>query len=95
MSLLVIDFTYLEGKDGELVVKELAAVDSHSNRVSCVQETLSWDELSFISRTNEAIDHWCNWNDGYVPYSELETATSRGLICCCNLLLRACKNRIY
>jgi len=23
MSLLVIDFTYLEGKDGELVVKEL------------------------------------------------------------------------
>jgi len=34
MSLLVIDFTYLEGNYGELVVKELAAVDSHSNRVS-------------------------------------------------------------
>ena len=34
MSLLVIDFTYLEGKDGDLVVKELATVDSHSNRVS-------------------------------------------------------------
>ena len=30
MSLLVIDFTYLEGCDGETVVKELAAVDSHS-----------------------------------------------------------------
>jgi len=30
----VIDFTYLEGRDGELVVKELAAVDAHSNRVS-------------------------------------------------------------
>ena len=34
MSILVIDFTYLEGKDGELVVKELAAVDSHNIRVS-------------------------------------------------------------
>ena len=34
MSLLVIDFTYLEGKDGELVVEDLAAVDSHSNSVS-------------------------------------------------------------
>jgi len=34
MSLLVIDFTYLDRKDGELVVKELAAVDSHSNRIS-------------------------------------------------------------
>ena len=33
MSLLVIDFTFLEGRDGELVVKELAVVDSHSNRV--------------------------------------------------------------
>ena len=34
MSLVVIVFTYFEGKDGELVVKELAAVNSHSNRVS-------------------------------------------------------------
>jgi len=33
-SLLVIEFTFLEGRDGELVVKELAAVDSHSDRVS-------------------------------------------------------------
>jgi hypothetical protein len=34
MSLLVIDFILLEGRDGELVVKEKAVVDSHSNRVS-------------------------------------------------------------
>ena len=34
MSLLVIEFTYLEGREGEIVVKELAAVDSHSNRAS-------------------------------------------------------------
>ena len=34
MSLLVIDFTYLEERDVELVVKELVAVDSHSNGVS-------------------------------------------------------------
>jgi len=37
MSLLVIDFTYMEGRDCDIVVKELAAVDFHSNRVaSCV-----------------------------------------------------------
>ena len=30
----MIDFTYLEGRDGEIVVKELAAVDFHSNGVS-------------------------------------------------------------
>jgi len=51
--------------------------------------------MSINVRTNEAIDHGCNWNDGYAPYSELETATSRGIICCYNLLLRSCKNRIY
>ena len=34
ISLLVIDFTYLEERDVELVVKELVAVDSHSNGVS-------------------------------------------------------------
>jgi hypothetical protein len=33
MPFLVIDFTFLEGRDGELVIKELAAVDYHSNRV--------------------------------------------------------------
>jgi hypothetical protein len=34
MFLLVIDFNYLKGRDGEMVVKELAAVDSTCNRVS-------------------------------------------------------------
>ena len=34
MSLLVIDFTYLEGRDGDFVVKELAAFDSQTNRIS-------------------------------------------------------------
>lgn len=33
MALLVIDFPYLEWGDGELVVKELAAADSHSYRI--------------------------------------------------------------
>ena len=76
----MIDFTYLEGKDGELVVKELAAVDSHSNRVSSYvfKKPYSWEELSLFNvRTNEAIHHGCNWNDGYVPYSELETVLHR------------------
>ena len=63
MSFLVNDFTYLVGKDGELVVKELAAVDSHSNRVSSYVFTrpYSWEELSLFNvGTNEAIDHGCN-----------------------------------
>jgi len=34
MSLIVIDFTFLEGRDNEIVVKELAVTDSHINRVS-------------------------------------------------------------
>ena len=34
MSLLVIDFTYLEGRDSDIVVKDLGAVDFHSNRVT-------------------------------------------------------------
>jgi hypothetical protein len=75
MSILVIDFTYLEGKDGELVVKELAAVDSHSSRVSSYvfKRPYSWKDLSLFNvRLNEAIDHGCNWNDGFVPYSDLE-----------------------
>jgi len=80
MSLIVIDFTYLEWKDGEFVVKELAAVNSHSNRVSSYvfKRPYSWEELSLFNvRINEAIDHGCNWNDGYVPYSELEAVLHR------------------
>jgi len=34
MSFLVTEFTFLKGRDGELVVKEVVAVDSHSNRFS-------------------------------------------------------------
>jgi hypothetical protein len=34
MSFLVTDFTFLKGRDGELVVKEVVAVESHSNRFS-------------------------------------------------------------
>jgi len=48
----------LEGNDGEPVVKELAAVDSHSNRVSyyVFKRPYSWEELSLFNvRTNEAI----------------------------------------
>ena len=79
MYLSLNDFTYLERKDGELVFKDLAAVDSHSNRVSsCVKRPKSWEELSFFNvRMNEAIDRRCNWNDFYVPYSGLETMLHR------------------
>jgi len=31
----------------------------------------------FNARLNQAIYHGFNWNDGYVPYSELETVLHR------------------
>jgi len=80
MSLLVIDFTYLEGRDGDIVVKVLAAVDFQSNRVASYlfKRPYGWEELPmFNARINEAIDHGCNWNDGDVLYSELQTVVHR------------------
>jgi hypothetical protein len=80
MSLLVIDFTCLDGRDGELLVKELTAVDSHSNAVSSYvfQRLYGWEEAPmFNARINQAIDGRRNWNDGDIPYSELETVLHR------------------
>jgi len=34
MPLFVIDFTYFQGRDGDIIVKELAALDFRSNRVA-------------------------------------------------------------
>jgi len=31
----------------------------------------------FNARMNQAIGYVCNWNDGYVPYSKLETVIHR------------------
>ena len=79
MSLFVIDFIYLEGRDGKLLVKELAIV-SHSNRVSSYvfNRPFDWEEVpTFNARMNQAIDHGCKLNDGDVPYSELETVLQR------------------
>jgi|GEM_PF-3773571 len=83
MSLLVIEFTFLERRHGELVVKELAVVDSHSNRVSSFvfKRPYSWEEVPELNaRINQAIDHGCNWNDGDVLYSELENVLRREVL---------------
>jgi hypothetical protein len=80
MYLLVNDFTFLEGWYGEIVVKELALVDSHRNRVLSYvfKGPYSWEEIPFFNaRLNRVIDHGCNWNDGAVLYSELETVLHR------------------
>ena len=80
MSLLVIDFTYLEGRNGDIVIKELAAVDFQSNSVASYvfKRPYGWEEIPmFSAQINEAIDHGCNWNDGDVLYSELETVIHR------------------
>jgi len=47
----------------------------------------------FDARMNQAIGHGCNWNDGDVAYSELKTATSRSIVCCCNLLVWTSENK--
>jgi len=97
MSLVVIDFTFLEGRDNEIVFKELAVADSHINRSRHVfKKPYGWKEVHmFNARINQAIGHGCKWNDGDVPYSELETATLRSIICCCNLLLWTSENKLY
>ena len=71
MSLLVIDFTYLEGRDSNIVANELATVDFHSNSVASYlfKRPYGWKEIPiFNARVNEAIDYVCNWNDGDVLY---------------------------
>ena len=76
----MINFTYLDERDGELVVKDLAAVDSHSNRVSSHVFTRphGWEEIpTFKARMNQAIYHGCNRKDGCIPYSELEILLHR------------------
>ena len=69
----MIDFTFLEGRDNE-IVKELAVADSQiigSRHV--FKRPYGWEEVSmFNARMNQAIGHGCNWNND-VPYSELET----------------------
>jgi len=76
MSLIVIDFTFLEGRDNEVVVKVLVVADSHINRASSYvfKRPYGREEVPmFNARMNQAIGHGCTWNDGDVPYSELET----------------------
>ena len=80
MSLIVVDFTFFEGRDNEIIVKELAVVDSHNNRVSSYVFTrpYAWEEVPmFNDRMNQAIGHGCNWNDCEFPCSELETVLHR------------------
>jgi hypothetical protein len=80
MALLFIDFTYLEGRDGELVVKDLAVADSLCNRVSSYvfKKPCAWEEVPILNaRINQAMDHGCNWDDGDILYSELETILHR------------------
>jgi hypothetical protein len=80
MSLLVTNFTYLKGRDSELVDSELAAVESPSNRDSSYvfKRPYGWEVVpTFNARINQAIDRGCNMNDGDVPYSELEILLHR------------------
>ena len=78
MSFLVLDFTYLEGRDGELLVKELATVDFHSNRVSSYlfKRPYAWEEVPmFNARMNQLLT--TGVIGLMVIYSELETVLHR------------------
>ena len=62
------------------MVKELAVVDSNNNRVSSYVFKRPYgreDVPSFNAQMKQAIDHGCSWNDGDVPYSEVETVLHR------------------
>jgi len=76
MSLFVIDFSYLDLRVRDIVIKELAALRFQNNRVSSYEfrRLYGWEEVPlFNAKMNQAIDHGCNWNHGDVLYSELET----------------------
>jgi len=76
MSLLEVDFTYLERSDCDIVGKEFPAVDFQSNRVASYlfKRPYGWEELPmFNARINVAIEQGCNLNDGDVLYSEPES----------------------
>ena len=58
MSLIVIDFTFLEGLDNEIIVKELAVTDFRINRVSSYvfKKSYGWEEVPmFNARMNQAM----------------------------------------
>ena len=91
---LLTDFTYLEGRDGELVVKELVAVDSHCNLVSSCRTagrkyhllTPEWIRLLIMGALE-----LCRCT----IFRARNCSTSRAIICRCILLLRASVNTIY
>jgi hypothetical protein len=80
MALPVTDVTCLEGRAGELVVKELAVTDSQSNRVSIYvfKKPYSWMKVpGFNAPMNCAIDRGCKWNYVDILSSELESIVNR------------------
>ena len=58
MSLLVIDFTYLDGRDGEMVVKELPLSTPPATGAYHIvfKRSYSWEEVPmFNARINQAV----------------------------------------
>jgi hypothetical protein len=58
MALLVVDFSFLDGRDGEIVVKELALADSHSNRISSYLFKSPYTWGKFRPLTLDSITLW-------------------------------------
>jgi hypothetical protein len=90
MSVLLVDFKFLHGRDGELVVKKLTVANPRVNLVTTYgfKPPYALKELSkFITNLNKNVGHNCKWNNGTIPYSELkrvlqlETSSATELYC--------------
>jgi hypothetical protein len=94
----VIDFTFLEGRDNKIVVKELAVANSCSNRVSSYvfKKPYCCNELPmFNAKLNSAITHSINWIDGDILYSEFQTVLHREVSSAVVIYALDIKNKFY
>jgi hypothetical protein len=75
MSFIAIEFIFLEERDNDLEDKEPAVAESCSHKVTYIfKRPYIWEQVPmFNAKINDAINHGCNWNDGDVLYSELES----------------------
>lgn len=90
-SLLVADFTFLEGRDCEVVVEQMAAVDSHGNRVwSCLWEAIrqKWIRLLTTGVTGiMAMYYIQSWRLCYIARNNLPLQSIASVLRKYNLLV--------
>jgi len=59
-------------------LKRLQSPTPTVRRTHVFKRPYGWEEVPmFNARMNQTIDHGCKWNNGDVPYSELQTVLHR------------------